>query len=867
MKILPVIRLLLGIILLVLLPGTAAAQTIPTPSADAIWHDTPASDIALTAGGRWFVPQQYRSLSITPLVLLASLDKAPLENSLEAQTNPQELNLPLPDGTLQRFYIYNSPIMEPELAAKFPDYQTYIAIGIDDPSAYGRLDWTMFGFHAMILSPNGQFFIDPFQRGDVGHYISYYKKDYHPTDKTFVFNEPLVVDPAQREVLPQGSPTVQATSGSQLRTYRLANAATGEYTAYFGGTVAGGMAAIVTSINRVTGIYEREVGVRMVLVANNDLIVYTDGTKDPYTNNDGGTMLGQNQTNLDAVILNANYDIGHVFSTGGGGVAYLQVPCESGWKAQGVTGSSAPVGDAYDVDYVAHEMGHQFGANHTFNSTTSNCGGGNRNASTAYEPGSGSTIMSYAGICGADDLQPHSDDYFHGVSFDEIITYTVSGYGNTCPVTTATGNHAPVVNAGTGGFTIPEQTPFTLTGSATDSDGDTLTYNWEEFDKGTAGPPTNPTGTAPWFRSWPSSSGPSRTFPRLSDLVNNTTVKGEIFPNITSNLTRTFRLTARDNKFSPSAGGVANANISFTVTSSAGPFLVTQPNAATVTWTANTSATVTWNVANTNIAPVNCATASIGLSVDGGYTYPYTMTAATANDGSQTITVPNVATNTSQARVRVACATSIFFDISNANFTILASTNAAPVSQNGSTTTAEDSATSINLVATDANSNPLTYTIVTPPAHGVLSGTAPALTYTPALNYNGPDSLVFKANDGLVDSNLATITITVTAVNDAPTASTIANVDWTVSLAQNYAIPAFSDVDGDTLSYSALLSGGGSLPAWLNINSTSGAFSGTPADTGTYSIVVTGNDGHGGTATASFTLTVTQKVFLPAILN
>ena len=614
------------------------------------------------------LPGRFRALEVDVKALASLLGRAPVERSAEAAAaEPVLLAIPYPDGTDRLFRVEESPVLEPELAARFPEIRTFVAQGIDDPTASARLSFTPLGFHAMVLSASGTVLIDPYRRWDARYVLSYFKREARkPAGPGFRcgVNEEMQEEAESAAEVPSGSPA-EIASGTQLRTYRLALAATGEYSAAVcdpnPAAVACALNAMAVSMNRVNGIYERELAIRMVMVANNNLIVYTDGDTDPYTNEDGGAMLSENQSNLNSVIGLSNYDIGHVFSTGGGGIASLRVPCTSG-KAQGVTGLSNPVGDPFDVDYVAHEMGHQFGGSHTFNGTTENCFG-NRSSTSAYEPGSGSTIMAYAGICGAEDLQPHSDDTFHTRSFDQIVSFSTGATGSSCAVTTATGNIAPAVNAGAA-FTIPKQTPFTLTGSATDADGDALTYMWEEFDLGSASPPNNDVSAVrPIFRSFVPLTVPSRTFPRLPDILDNVSTLGESLP--TRNRTMTFRLTARDNR--AGGGGVNFASTTVTVSAAAGPFVVTQPDTG-LSWRGNSAQTVTWNVAGTTAAPVSCANVAIHLSIDGGNTFPIVLTASTANDGSEDVTLPNAPT--AQARVRISCVGNVFFDISNADFAL-----------------------------------------------------------------------------------------------------------------------------------------------------------------------------------------------------
>ncbi|MEM7037253.1 MAG: reprolysin-like metallopeptidase, partial [Bacteroidota bacterium] len=392
-----------------------------------------------------------------------------------------------------------------------------------------------------------------------------------------------------------------------------------------------------------------------VMVANTDTLIYTDPNTDPYTNNNLGNMLGENQDLCDSLIGSANYDVGHVFGTAGGGLAGVGVVC-GGVKAWGATGLSSPVGDFFSVDYASHEFGHQFSGGHTFNE----CGGP---AGDPYEPGSGVTIMAYAGLCGASNLQPNSVDQFHVNTYDEVIFYTQTANGNSCPMITNTGNTPPIVTVPAGGFYIPFQTPFELIGSATDLDGDSLTYCWEQFDLGPSVHPDSASGTAPLFRTWHATPDPVRICPRIEDLVTNTHTIGELLPQFGREMN--FRLSVRDNK--PGGGGADNAQMTFQVADSAGPFQIVSPNGGQL-WTAGDVETVTWDVANTDMAPVNCNSVDIFMSTDGGWTYPHVLATNRPNTGSAAITVPNLPGN--MVRVQVHAGDNIFFDVSNGNSSI-----------------------------------------------------------------------------------------------------------------------------------------------------------------------------------------------------
>lgn len=628
--------------------------------AQSIWSDIAERDIP--AGERLIIPRVYRTVSVDLNALQSLLNDAP--ERFTPAANKSELpvlTLPMPDGRTASFRLNESPVMAPALQDKYPETRCYTGYGIDDPTALLKCDLTPWGFHAMVLSAtHSTLFIDPYSHGDKNNYVVYFKKDYPPgKDNEGFYCETETTDFQQ---ITLNSSAAKAQGDCQLRRYRLALACTGEYASFHGGTVALTLAAMNTTMNRVNGVYENDFAVTMQLIPNNDQIIYLNSATDPYNNGNGSTMLGQNQNNLTSVIGSANFDIGHVVSTGGGGVAGLGVVCNNNSKARGVTGGGSPIGDPFDIDYVAHEMGHQFSGNHTFNGTAGSCNG-NGSTQASVEPGSGTTIMAYAGICGAQNVQSNSDDYFHAFNVQEINNFTVNGNGNTCAVKINSNNNNPVVDGGAD-YIIPKSTPFALTATGSDVNNDMLTFCWEQMDAAvTTSPPVSTSTTGPLFRSFKGTASPTRYFPRLSDLVSNTNYPWEKLPSVAR--TMNFRVVARDNH--GGAGCTDEDDVVVTVAGTAGPFTVTVPN-TNVLWYVGETKTVTWDVNNTNAAPVNCANVRILLSTDGGFNYPVVLAANVPNTGSANVLVPNNLSNT--CRVKVEAVGNIFFDISNQNFRI-----------------------------------------------------------------------------------------------------------------------------------------------------------------------------------------------------
>ena len=618
---------------------------------------------------------------------LFDLNFTPLRNEAfkavnNAAARSTIISLPNADGQIEQFEIIEASNFEPALQAKFPEIRAFSGKGITDRYATLKLSVSPQGVQAMVFRTGKENeFVEPYS-ADHTVYTVFKKQPKTLPWKCSTPEAQLSTDISNQVI---NSP---ARSTGDLKTMRLAQSVTAEYSNYFGATSASQVSLVLAAVNatltRCNGVYEKDLALHLNLITASTNVFYYNASSDPYSpasSGAGGAWNSELQSTLNSVIGAANYDIGHLFgaSGGGGNAGCIGCICVDNSKGSGFTSpaDAIPQGDNFDIDYVVHEVGHQLGANHTFSMS-------NEGTGVNVEPGSGITIMGYAGIT-SQDLAPHSIDIYHAASIAQIQSNLS---GKTCPVTTSiAGNNAtPVVSAGSN-YTIPISTPFALTGSATDANAsDVLTYCWEQNDNasssqtGASSVASATKASGPNWISFAPTTSPVRYFPKMATILAGGLVSGPLTggdaganTEALSSVSRTlhFRLTVRDNApFSSTApvtvGQTNFADMTVTVTNSSGPFSVTSPNTA-VSWAGGSSQTVTWNVASTTAAPVSCANVKISISTDGGTTFN-TLVASTANDGSEVVTIPNTPTTT--ARIKIEAVGNIFFDISNTNFTI-----------------------------------------------------------------------------------------------------------------------------------------------------------------------------------------------------
>jgi subtilisin-like proprotein convertase family protein len=594
-------------------------------------------------------------------------------NSKSAKNGSVEISIPNSSGQMEKFLVWESSNFEAELQAKYPDIRAYAGIGLTDTRASINFSLSPKGIQTMVLrADSGSEFIEAYPE-DSSLYLLLSSENRAKGSLPFLCQTEDVA--INKELLSKTRKIV--ANNKVFKTLRLALSCTGEYSVYHGGTQFKALAAMNATMARVNGIFNRDLALKLVIIANDNLIIYTNAATDPYsdaTAGVGGEWAQQLQTDLTNKIGNANYDIGHLFgASGGGGNANcigcvcvspsVDIPLAKG-SAYTSPADSKPEGDTFDIDFVAHEMGHQLGANHTFSYELEGTG-------VNVEPGSGSTIMGYAGITTDYDIQSRSDDYFAYASIKQIQNNLDS---KTCPVSTPLTNSAPVINAGLD-YTIPKGTAFVLKGTGTDSAGDVITYTWEQNDSATSSSGVNslavPTKTdGPLFRSLYPGTSPIRYMPAYNNvLANKLTSKWESVSTVARPLH--FVLTGRDN----AALGTAQTNsdeMIVNVSGTAGPFAVTSQNTENQSWFQGTNQTITWSVNGSNTMG-GSTNVNIKLSTDSGLTFPVILVANTPNDGSQTVLVPNITAK--NCRILIEPTANIFYAINSTAFSIGYSVN------------------------------------------------------------------------------------------------------------------------------------------------------------------------------------------------
>jgi gliding motility-associated-like protein len=587
------------------------------------------------------------------------LTTAPLRTK-SGKTSNVTMVFPDDKGNIQEFAIVETPVLSPALAQKYPTIKSYKGYAVNGSGASVRFSMSNKGMQAVIFYADKEpVFIEKLSKNEASYAV------FRRSSRTQDFKTEFICDTeASREIdkVKSSGITQRDNDDQNLRSYRLAVSASGEYTQYHGGTVNDALDAINATLTRINAIYERDLGITLQLISNTDEVIYTDSTTDPYN----GNLTGELQTNLDNVIGAANYDIGHLFhrATSNGNAGFIAGVCVDGQKGSAFSASLTPEGDVYDIDLVAHEMGHQFGGRHT---QTNSCARDTAQG-TNIEVGSGSTIMGYAGICDP-NVQNNSDPYFDYVNIQNITDNIQVGTGASCAQLIPLANNPPTVDGGAD-YIIPRETPFVLTANGTDMDGDPITYTWEQIDTGFSGnnPPQATNTSGPLFRSLQPTAESMRYFPQLTDVLSGDLGSTwEVLPNVGREMN--FAVTVRDNVL---GGGQTSSDvIQIQVASESGPFRVISQN-NNVTYEGGSVQTVVWDAAYTNVAPINAAEVDILLSDDGGATFAHTLVQNTPNDGSQQVIIPG-GIATTNARILIRASNNIFYAVNDSDFTITTS--------------------------------------------------------------------------------------------------------------------------------------------------------------------------------------------------
>ena len=649
-----------------LLAGLQAQEAAPLPGGGGLWQELEDLTVRSRSKVPPDLPQSFRLLRLDVERLAQLLAAAPSEEAA-LRRSPVLLEVPLPEGGARRFRIREAAVMHPDLARKFPAIRSYEGQGIDRPGERIFFAFSPLGLYALVLLEDARSaVIRTVELEEIEHYLCYYDADFDPGHEG-------CSSPLSQRFAPLPELRAPAVGDCLQRTYRLAMPANAEYTAALATPadptgVNNAIATINNLVTAVSGVFQVELGIRLQLVANNNLLIFTDPITDGYTDANQNTMAGENQGIVDGIIVSANYDVSHALGTNPGGTGSSGVSlgigtvCNNANKGQGATIVGNPANPP--VRLILHELGHHFGANHTFNDSTQPIctNAGQLNAGTAFEPGSGTTLMSYAGTCGTSNVQGNRDPYFHAISLQEMANYVTVGGGG-CVAAVFTGNNQPTVNAGPD-FTIPVSTPFMLTATGSDPDGDAVTYCWEQMNNEIApNPPLAISASGPNFRSLLPDPSPTRSLPNLPAVLTSTAPVWEVLPS--ASRTMNFRVTIRDNI--ANNGCTDEDNMVVTFDDSAGPFTVSLPVGDACLF-AEEPTTVSWNVAGTDQAPVNCAEVDILLSIDGGLTFPIVLAANTPNDGSEEVMLPAVRTET--ARIMVRGSDNIFYNVNPGEFTI-----------------------------------------------------------------------------------------------------------------------------------------------------------------------------------------------------